>query len=1006
MGMLGVKGDIPVYSSIVFAGLVEYTFVFMAYMVTRTGHRSWQFLKYIISGASAAIFAAVPWAGIFLAFGVGLGINALICVIGYAISPTLRYDDKIHRLMAWCGGKDLSKVKEQVDGLLLKRLAVLLTRWEKLLATADKLVAKGHAGGAEKAQRTYLKLITELEKVSALPEAGKRLLGQAYLGLGKAQQVLGQGDKATASFIKAKSCGVWDKAWDSVVAPFFASSGSHSPEAIEAYLAYLSQRRGEAADDEKKTVIAVLESLCHFAEEELGSLVRNLSRTLAFQALGEEITGKGTTVPSSKVSDIKTLNQKVVGADPDISWAHYYLGLAYLFSDKTRQALAEFEETGKLSPGQYPITYYLGLAHASLGRTEPALSQFEAVADQEPQYADSQFHGGRLLLLGLPSGKTIFTEVLLVGEDEPRLRKAISYLHKAVDLCSDRADYYFYAGLAHLKAGEYGEVQRYLSPAVALEPQWKEFHYLLAMARKQLKEYQGARESLEQAIKLSASYQVALSLLGQVCFEQGDWAGAESNCRQAVQMDSLDRMARSLLSRALFLLGRYSEAVAELSQLLQPEEPEVLYCLGRSLMKTDRFEAAIPVLKQLAEMEHAARTSYLLGCAYANLGNLSNDGALLDAALTWFDKATEAAEPPAEVYLQRANVRLRKGQFPEAYTDLQHSLTLKPEEADVAYALGVYYHAVGDNEKAVSEFQRVIKISPNHGQAYFVQGLLREAEGDLSTAGQLYTLALERTRAPEAQLRLGIVRSKLGDNKKAVVELTKARKLGMEEDALHYYLGQAYAMVSSYESAIDEWQKLLKKHAGDKQLAQDIIALHQLRAQQLLSEGDYEGSIHHWETCLKLYGQEGESPLALCQGLAEACFRLGVSHLRHDGELDYQKARESLQKAASLDDRNSTYQYYLALASLSTGDVKPASSILENLLIREPANKRCQYPLALALVQAGEHERAIPLLTSIIQDNERRNHFGARLLLADCYRILGKWEHAAETLKLVLEVED
>ena len=1002
------SGDYILPSSIFFAIIVEYTFVFIAYMVTRQGHRLWQTVKYLISIWNAFFFwglflEASQWLSLIFGLGGSLCINGLLCKIAYSIRPILRYDDKILRLTVWSGGKDIGSVKAQVGYQLQQRLSNMLSKYRQILSRVDSKLAGGGVSGARVAMKTCLKLIAELEPIPKLSAEGKKCLGQAYLGLGKAQLVLRQSDTAAENFVKAKALGVWNKELSAALANHYASSAADTPDAIEAYLAYLKERRDEGIDEEKEKVIAFLEQLCRFTDNDLEVLTRNLSRRLAFRMIGVEINESWADSISKRLDEVKQLAQGIIKADTKIGWAHLYMGIAQLFSGDAKSALEDLLKTQNLNTKQPLVNYYLALTYMLMGDNTKAQPVLETSVSEDPRHADSHFQLGMLLLLSLPSDKTIFSKVPLGEEEMQRLSNATSHLQNGGDLCPDRGDYLFYTGLARYKGDEYREAEQCLEKALALEPQVKEYYYLLALAQRELKEYQAVIDTLQQAIKIDAGYQPLHSLLGQVYFEQEDWLNAESICRQAIQMDATDEAARAVFGQALFRLDRYDEAVAELTQISQLK-PEAQYCQGRSLMKLDKFQEAIPILSQLIEMDYGGNTLYLLGCAYGNLGNLSGDNGLLDTAISWFGKALAADGQGPEIYLQRANAYMRKGEMLEAYADLEHSYSLAPQYADVAYATGIYHYALGNDDKAETEFKREIDINPDHGPAYYARGLIREKGGDLSGAAELYSASQEHGGAPGLQLHLGIVLSKMGNAEKAIDVLSQQKELGIEENALYYYLGWAYLLNSAYDSALSEWVELLNRHGDDRQLTQDIAGLHYLRGRQLFIEGDYHGSRVQWEECLSLDNREGEDGLGLRAILAEACFRQGAQALVYDNDGDYETARELLQRAVELDDTSPAYNYYLSLAELNTGDFISAASRLEALLNSAPADWRHQYHLALALIQAGEAEKAMPMLHSIIDgEGIPASHLGAGLLLADSYRAAGKWDSAAEALKTALE---
>lgn len=989
------------------AVLAEYFFIFIAYMITSKGHRLWQTCKFCVV-SSVAVAASYmggsnDWVCLFLGLGTLLVAHALVGRLGYLISPGLRFDDRIHLLTIWCGGKDINRVKEDIDRLLTAGFSVLLPKYQNALSKGDKLVSMGTATNASKAQKIYLRLIGELEIVPDLPQEGKECLGRAYLGLGRTQRLLDQDAGASESLAKAEALGVSAKTLEPAAGEY-ARRGDQSPEAVKAYLAYLEERRGQDVDIEHRAIMAVMESVCRFTEEEIRTLTRSLSRLLAFKPMGVDLTHTEFVPPEKRLNDIWTLNRDVVRADSTIDWAHFYLGIANLFLNELTQALREFEETRRLNPGNYLATYYLGLTRARLGTADEALSLFETVVAQHHENADSQFHTGRLLLLMLPCGRDIFTRVPLDEEDKRRLGTALTSLRKATDLCTDRGEYFFYLGLAYYRSGQFAEAERCSKQAVALEPRRNEFHYLLALAQRELRLNESAIESLQHIIKLGDSYGPAYGLLGQIRFEQGDWAGAEANCRKAAQLDATDNVAVTMLGQALFHLDRYEEAVAELGKVSQPD-PNVRYCLARSLMKVGDFEPATAILGRLAEAGFGKDTLYLLGCAHANLGNVSGDSSVLDMAIACFDKAEEGSGPLPDIHLQRANAYLRKGALAEAYTDLQKGLALNPQDAALAYSLGVYYHSVGDDGKADLEFTRATSANPRLTVAYFAQGLIRERRGDLPAAAELYSRALAHDESSEAYLRLGIIDCKLGNHDKAIANLSQARQLGAKEDGLRYFMGWSYYMAGSYELAIGEWSELLRRDGDDGQLTKDIATLHYLHGQQLFSQGDYRGSIEHWETCLNLNSQS-KAPFELQKCLPEACFRQALSCLAVDGGADIEEARRLLQKAIDIDGQNPVYQYHLALTDLGRGAAAAAISRLVRLLDSDPANQRYRYHLALGLVAEEKHSEAIPLLQVIVNDGASQSILLAtNMLKAECYRAAGEWGDAADSLKAALELE-
>jgi tetratricopeptide (TPR) repeat protein len=997
LGMLDFKqSDYPAYVSIVVSEAVVFTFFFIALLIVRKSRRIWTTLKYIIPMAGMVSLWFVPWADIVVSPAAALGLNYVLCLVAYRVSPELRYDDKILRLMVWSGGKDPDRIKQEISKELIKKLPFIKTR----LTRAEEYLTGGDPA-ARKSQDLFFRLVPDLEPITGQSLDASNYLGRVYIGLAKTWLALEEPGKSSEAYDRARSLGALDESLNATFAIAYAEAGSNTQEAFQAYIAYLKQHRGSKSGDEKALILNVLEPICRFSPEEIADFTDYLSLTVSYAGIGAKLSKSIKDKRGERPDAVISSNQTVVQADSDISWAHFNLGLGLLFSGAPARALAEFQATQKLAPDRFQLDYYLGLAQAANNANDKALTYFEK-ASHVSDNADAQFHAGRLLIPESTKGLDIFTLPFKSVKKED-LSRAISFMDKALSLRQDRPDYYFYAALAQYEAGEYQTVKQLLERILCIESNVKEFYLLLAVADTLLQDYQPARELLQKILKIEASCQPAYSLLGRVCFEQRDWANAETNCRQAIKLNPKDESSRIYLGRALFSQARYSETVTELKLVKEIGDNEAVYCLGRSLMKTDRFEEAIPHLKKLTNSESSFHADYLLGCAFANIGNRTGDGRLLDEALACFNKAAEADGSYADTFLQRAGVRLLKGEYLKAFEDVQAYISNGKPSPD--YLLGVYHRATNYRTAAILDFQRVLEDNSGDYMAAFALGLIKEENADFVDAERLYQSSLALNDTLDIRLRLGILHCKMGKNELAATELASVRASGVKNDSLDYYLGRAFTGTASYDKAIVEWERLLQRHPDDKQLSQNVAYIHHLRGTELLTIGDYQGSTSHWEICIKLSRKNEKTLEDVRRGLAESYFRLGLSYLEKNGKQNSQVAREAFKKAQLLGDRQTVYKYYLALANINIGDVNVAIPLLEDLISSEPENMRYEYHLASALMHGDQFAKALPLLQKIFETDGTTDRSGAAILLAECYRGLGKWEQAAEAVKLTFAGE-
>jgi cytochrome c-type biogenesis protein CcmH/NrfG len=87
-----------------------------------------------------------------------------------------------------------------------------------------------------------------------------------------------------------------------------------------------------------------------------------------------------------------------------------------------------------------------------------------------------------------------------------------------------------------------------------------------------------------------------------------------------------------------------------------------------------------------------------------------------------------------EVFYKIGNIYYDTRQFPDAVKYYEQSLKLKPA-ADVRTDMATAYYFMGDADRAIAEFDEVLKQNPKHANALFNEGMVKwEGKGDISGA--------------------------------------------------------------------------------------------------------------------------------------------------------------------------------------------------------------------------------------------------------------------------------
>lgn len=263
-----------------------------------------------------------------------------------------------------------------------------------------------------------------------------------------------------------------------------------------------------------------------------------------------------------------------------------------------------------------------------------------------------------------------------------------------------------------------------------------------------------------------------------------------------------------------------------------------------------------------------------------------------DLAFQAVNRIRDEAPGAAEGFTIAAQALLTQGQVALARKTLEHSLNIKPDQADAAKMLAAIYLAAGDSRLAVDLLQRASRLDPNDFRPHFALGKVRQDLGEFTDAAAAYATALKLGAPPtEArQARVGQIRALLEANRddQARDAIDEALDLMPDDSEL---LGLA-ARHASHQGRSDEALALAERAlAGD---ADNFDAL-LIRATENHLAGDPAVS----ETDLERALQINPNHLGVLQLLMQVQHRRGNSE---QAEATRQQFREVTERLALMDD--------------------------------------------------------------------------------------------------------
>ncbi|MCJ7616801.1 MAG: diguanylate cyclase, partial [Desulfobacterales bacterium] len=131
---------------------------------------------------------------------------------------------------------------------------------------------------------------------------------------------------------------------------------------------------------------------------------------------------------------------------------------------------------------------------------------------------------------------------------------------------------------------------------------------------------------------------------------------------------------------------------------------------------------------------------------------------------------------------------------------------------------GKAYDRKGQHDKAISEFNKAIEISPKYASAYTNRGLAYGNKGQYDRAISDYNTAIEiNPRLAEAYTNRGIAYGSKGQYEKEISDYNKAIEISPRYAKAYLNRGVAYGRKGEYDEAISDYNKAIEispKHAA------------------------------------------------------------------------------------------------------------------------------------------------------------------------------------------------
>ena len=359
-------------------------------------------------------------------------------------------------------------------------------------------------------------------------------------------------------------------------------------------------------------------------------------------------------------------------------------------------------------------------------------------------------------------------------------------------------------------------------------------------------------------------------------------------------------------------------------------------------------------------------------CILISLSGCSNRQKSKQEVISHWDNARN------NIALDLAGKQMENGQLDTAIRTLEDTLKNYPDLVDGWLLLAQVYQQKDMPIMSTNCLEKALSIKPNHSEANYQMGMIKEISGDTTAALECYQKAAKQSPdnleyvLAEAQLLM-----ETGNISEAEQKLQKQMQLGRNSLELLMTTGNLYLMEDRLPEAISMFTAAYQK-APQSKLAADRLCF------TLMKDRQFSLAAEQIEQIRVSQGRDKDNNLTLA---------LGDCYLYTDRYIMAQRCYETI-----LRDDGPKVEYYirLAQASLGRGDYTRTESSCQKALQLQSDNEEAATLLAVAYLKQNKLTDCIDTIKAVLDYNPQSSL--AWCIKGKAYSNLGNTQKAYEML--------
>src|SRR5271154_3534082 len=306
-----------------------------------------------------------------------------------------------------------------------------------------------------------------------------------------------------------------------------------------------------------------------------------------------------------------------------------------------------------------------------------------------------------------------------VATDDGDRQEALKQYEEASKFDPHNAELHVQIATLYVRDGRLKDALEQANDAIALDPSNDRARLLAAGIETAQGDDDAAVKQYQEVMKLSPTNQESYLFLGTLYAKRGDYAKAEDIFKQLIALDPTSFLGYYYAGRVMVGAKNYPAADAYYQKALDINPDSQLVLLDLAVLRElqGRPKDAIALYQKILQTDPNNDE------VHKRLAVLYGGDKSVDTAVTQQLQREEQLETnPSDTRTKIGLLFFERGDFDRAATEFNLVLGSEPNNYRVHYYLGTVYSELDEDDKAVTEFQ---KISP--GADHYVESRLQLA---------------------------------------------------------------------------------------------------------------------------------------------------------------------------------------------------------------------------------------------------------------------------------------